>query len=563
MKFLLHNNPPQSPLRGRAKKSRRVRSILPLPSTGRGIEGEGWEGSVGVPMAIESPTTLRPLTLTLSPRKGEGTAAARIFSWKFFLPAIALLVLTGCVRFQSRPLAPEKSAAQLESRRLDDAGLKKFFDKNSGHAPAGWPLDKWDLNALTLAAFYFHPDLAVARAQWQLANAGVKSAGGRPNPTLSVTPQYNTTTLVPTPWAPAVNFDLPIETMGKRGKRIAGAEKLSEAARWNFVSAAWQIRSGVRAALAEFSIAQRRLPLLQKQLAAQREIVRLLQGSFEAGATSRPELTTAQIALSKLQLDVSSAEAKSAGARSRLAEAVGVSSAALEGIEFEANTAAQLDRWLPAGESMPPNPPAGSQRSNFLTSDAARHAALLGRADIRASLADYAAAENNLRLEIAKQFPDVHLNPGYQYDQGNNKWSLGLSVELPVFNQNQGPIAESKARRELAAAKFLQLQAQVIAQVERAVAGWHSAQSQLKTAAELFDAAERQQKSIAAQVQAGAAARIDSAAAEIELNTIRLAQLDSAAQSQTALGALEDALQSPADAIASVIEKISTERKSP
>jgi outer membrane protein TolC len=134
-------------------------------------------------------------------------------------------------------------------------------------------------------------------------------------------------------------------------------------------------------------------------------------------------------------------------------------------------------------------------------------------------------------------------------------------VELPVFNQNQGPIAESRGRRELAAAKFLQLQAQVIAQVERDVAGWQSAQMQLKTSNELLTAAESQQKSMTAQVQAGAASKTDLAAAEIELVAVRLAQLDSAAQAQAALGALEDALQSPADSLAAVIEKISNERK--
>ena len=41
--------------------------------------------------------------------------------------------------------------------------------------------------------------------------------------------------------------------------------------------------------------------------------------------------------------------------------------------------------------------------------------------------------------------PDVHLNPGYQFDQGDNKWSIGLTFDLPILNQNQGPIAEAKA----------------------------------------------------------------------------------------------------------------------
>ncbi len=458
---------------------------------------------------------------------------------KFWPLILVTALLAGCAHYQARPLAPEKSAAQIESRRLDDAGLKKFFATNAVPAPESWPLSKWDLNSLTLAAFYFHPDLAVARAQWQLAEAGVKTAGGRPNPTLSVSPQYNSTTFVPSPWGPSINLDIPIETMGKRSKRIAEAVKLSEAARWNFVSAAWQIRSGVRAALSDFSIAQQRLPLLQKQIAAQRKIVSLIQLSFDAGAAARPELTAAQMALTKMQLEVSGAEAKVAETHSRLAEAIGVSVVAFEGIEIENKFSANTQ--------------------DTLTTDAARQAALVGRADIRAALADYAAAENNLRLEIAKQFPDVHLNPGYQFDQGDNKWALGLTVELPILNQNQGAIAESRARRELAAAKFLQLQSQIIAQVKRAVAGWQSAQRLLKTSGELLNAAEHQQQSIAAQVQAGAASKMDSAAAEIELASVRLAQIESEAQAQSALGALEDALQSPANAIAAVIEKISTD----
>jgi len=146
--------------------------------------------------------------------------------WPLIL-GTTLLAGSGCVHYRPQPLAPEKSANQLESRRLDDAGLKAFISTNSSPAPEVWPLEKWDLDSLTLAAFYFHPSLEVARAQWQLAEAGVKTAGGRPNPTLTVTPQYNTTTFVPSPWGPSVSVDLPIETAGKRGKRIAhdGGEK--------------------------------------------------------------------------------------------------------------------------------------------------------------------------------------------------------------------------------------------------------------------------------------------------------------------------------------------------
>src|SRR5476649_1649876 len=68
--------------------------------------------------------------------------------WMFFL------LLVGCAHFQSQPLAPETTAAQLDSRRLHDDGLKKFLEQNLGHEFTNWPLESWDLNSLTLTAFY-------------------------------------------------------------------------------------------------------------------------------------------------------------------------------------------------------------------------------------------------------------------------------------------------------------------------------------------------------------------------------------------------------------------------
>ena len=176
-------------------------------------------------------------------------------------------MLAGCAHFKSQPLAPEKTAAQLESRRLDDPGLKKFLEQNLGRDLPGWPLESWDLNSLTFAAFYFQPSLEVARAQWRVARAGIKTAGGRPNPTLSLVPGYDTTSHSPVnPWFPAVSFDVPVETAGKRGKRIAEAKHLSESARWDIVTAAWKVRSDVRASLLDFSAAERRAAAFGKAI---------------------------------------------------------------------------------------------------------------------------------------------------------------------------------------------------------------------------------------------------------------------------------------------------------
>src|SRR5882757_5578005 len=401
---------------------------------------------------------------------------------------ITVLLLAGCAHFESKPIEPEKSAAQLDARRLDDPGLEKFLEQNLGHAMTGSPRTNWNLPELTLVAFYFHPSLEVARAQWLVATAGLKTAGARPNPSVSFTPAYDSQ--IPgnySPWLLPVSFDVPIETAGKRGKRLAEAAKISESARWNFAAAAWQIRSGVRAALLDFTTAGRREDLLQRQFATQREIVRLLQGRLDTGAISQPELTTAQIALTRTKLDLSDARLKKSDARSHLAQALGLGEAALEGEELNYDFST-----------------AGVEQ---LASAEARQVALRSRADILAALADYAATEADLRLQVAKQYPDLHLGPGYAWNSGNagdNEWSLGLTLELPILDQNQGPIAEAEARRKLAAAKFTELQSKVIGEIDRAVSGFRVANEQLQIGTELLASQQQQQKSADAQLAAGA-----------------------------------------------------------
>src|SRR3989454_1163486 len=437
-------------------------------------------------------------------------------------------LLAGCARFESRPILPPDAAAGLDARRLDDEGLKKFLETNLGHELEKWPLKSWNLKTLTLIAFYYHPSLDVARAQWSVAQAGVRTAGGRLNPTLGLTPGYDTSAANGlSPWLPFFSLDVPVETAGKRGHRIAKAQRLSESARLNVASVAWQVRSSVRADLLDFATADRRAARLQEQLAVQGQIIKLLEQRLAAGAISQLELTTARIGLNKTRLDLGDAQSKRGEARARLAEALGVSLNALDGVEVAFDFAER-----PVDQS---------------TSTEARRLALRGRSDILGALSDYAAAEAELRLQIAKQFPDVHLNPGYQFDQGDNKWTLGITFELPVLNQNQGPIGEAKARREEAAARFTELQAKVIGEIDRAVGAHRVAREQLATSDSVLAAQRQQRQSVEAQSKAGAVDQLDMLNVQLELGVATLAQLDGHARLQQSLGALEDALQRPMD----------------
>src|SRR3569833_295608 len=215
--------------------------------------------------------------------------------WRIIL---IVALLAGCARFQPQPISVEKTAADFDARSLTNDDLHAFLETN--RVIAEWPVRRWDLNALTFVAFYYQPSLAEARAQLASVRAAEITAGERPNPSVSLTPTYDTTTSPP--WIPGVSFDVPLETAGKRGKRIAQAVFASEAAKWDFVSTEWQVRSKVRSALLNMRGARDNEALLARAQLAQNNVVRLLQRQLEAGGVAGFEVTQARVAADNAQL---------------------------------------------------------------------------------------------------------------------------------------------------------------------------------------------------------------------------------------------------------------------
>ena len=446
-----------------------------------------------------------------------------------FWPAIVVLgLVAGCARFHPQPLSPAETAAGLESRSLGNPELKAFLEKHLNRELNPWPAAKWDFEMLTLAAFYYQPSLDMARAVWAEAQAGVVTAGARPNPTVGFTPQYVFNPGVEPPWVATLNLDWPIETAGKRGARVTQARHLSESARLNISATAWQVRSQLRASLIDLSAVTRRESLLRQQLAVQEQVVASLDQRREAGAMASSEIMPARLLAQKARLDLSDAQRQQVEARARVAEVMGLPVSALKDVEI----AYDLTLF-----------PAGLDR---LTSTEVRHQALQRRPDVLAALADYAASESALQIEIAKQYPDVHLNTGFEYDQGLQKWGLlGFGMELPLLNRNEGPIAQAAARRRQAAARFEALQAKVIADLDRALAVYEVAAKSRAGAEALLATQRKQQEAVAQQLKAGAADRLEVLTAQLELATGELVLQDSQTRLHQALGALEDAVQRP------------------
>ena len=457
---------------------------------------------------------------------------------------VLALALSGCAHFQPRLISPARSLAAYEDRSLSRPGLEAFLAANHVAPPA--PGRRWDLKALTLAAFYYQPSLAYARAQLLAARAARITAAERPNPSLSVSPAHDSGIPgAPSPWIVPFSLDWPLETAGRRGDRMAIARHLAAAARWNLVGTVWAVRNRLRAALLALYAAQRSDLLLAREESAQRTVMRLLEGQFKAGVVSSYEITQARIALDRTTLARQAQQGSIREARNALASVLGVPVRALRSVRLSFADFRELPQDLTRPE--------------------VRRAALLGRSDVRAALERYAASQSALKLEIARQWPNINLGPGYAWNAqlaGDSEWQLGLSVTLPVLNHNQGPIAEARARRRAAAARFIAVQAAAVAQIDGALAAYRSALARVDTANALLGNLRRQLNAIRQQVQAGERQPLDLATAKIAFYAAVQSRLAANLAAQRALGALEGAVQSPLTLSPSAVRSAESESAS-
>lgn len=445
--------------------------------------------------------------------------------WPLLLVFVLVSGSVGCARFQPRPLEPTQTAQAYTARSLDDSNLRRLLQDSLAGEATRSQHTPWDLFALTAAAFYYHPDMDVARAKWRVAEAAVVTAGARPNPGLNLSEEFNAdVSRGKRAWSPGINFSIPIETGGKRGHRIAQTQQLVEAARLHLIDVAWQVRSRVRSSLLNIYPTE---PLLARQQALEAERVGLMERRVQVGFSATADLTQARIALQQTTLANDEAYKRLAENRVQLATAVGVPVQALDGVALSFDVFERLP-----------------QISELPSRDVQRDA-LLHRPDVRAALAEYAASQSALQIEVSKQYPDITLGPGFFLDAGQAKWSLAVSLILPMLNHNQGPIAEAEARRRLSASNFLIIQTRAIAEVDQALAGYTSVLEKLRTADALVAAQRHQEQSAAHTLRAGETDRLALLGTQVELATAELARVETLLQAQQALGTLEDAVRRP------------------
>lgn len=422
------------------------------------------------------------------------------------------------------PVAPTQNASELEARTFENAGLRQFVEA-ALHRTVSWPAKELDFKLLTLAAFYFNPDLAVARTQVAFAEAGIQTARMRPNPVLDFSPG------VPSPYLVGLGLAIPVITSGKRRYAIEAAKNMHADAQLQLAELAWTVRGRVRATLLNVLAAERGAALAQEAQRLQESKLERTGDMLQAGEIGRTEWETARTSLLAAAMATRTAESQVSPARASLAAVIGLPVEALAGKQLV---------W-PDFDKLP--------SVNKATDAQIRRDAIVNRLDVRRSLSQYEAAERKLQLEIARRHPNFNLGPGYQLEEGHSYFAPTLSVALPIFNRNEGPIAEAEAKRKTAAANLMSVQANVLAQSEQALSRYESEYKLSAAARAVRDNwTQKQAPLVRRRVSAGEIDWFAMNSVEIQRSTAETAWIDSVFQTQRALGQLEDAVQKPLEA---------------
>jgi CRISPR system Cascade subunit CasA len=466
---------------------------------------------------------LAKTTIALAP----GAAQAHRRHVRFARRAAGLIAcacaLVACASYTPAPIDTRRSAEAFGARRLDAPSVRDDVERVAPGAFATWPPATWDRGALLAVALAENGSLSVARAEVEAALAGEISAGESPNTTLNLQSEY--ARREPDHWLYGLSFDFLLRRRADLEVRLA--ELGTRAARSGLMEETWAVRRALTAALSDRESAHRREIELSRLGEAEDQLVATERLRVEAGEDEPSALALAESARLEVAQQHAMARADADAADAAAAAALGVPPQALDGIAIA---------WPDWGDP----PPIEPERIASL-----REKALLSRADLAAAIDAYAEAETKLERAVARQYPEITLDPGYYWDHGIAKWPFDIGLSLPLLHRNRGEIAEASAARDVAGKRLLALQASIYGAIEAALRAETVARENLESAGKRADAARRELDRAEHALRLGASGRIERVGAETALRRAALDRIVAMAALQTARNALEDALHAP------------------
>jgi cobalt-zinc-cadmium efflux system outer membrane protein len=260
--------------------------------------------------------------------------------------------------------------------------------------------------------------LEAARRQRAIREAAIRTARQAPNPSASIEVSKDTP-------HQAFTFDLPVELGGKRRRRIDLATEELTLADVDVQSEMRAVRRELRQAFYSLVASDERVRLSESVLDIARRVRDAAQGRFEAGAAPRLEVLQADLGVTRAETEVELARSTRSADQSRLN--------------------AVLD--------LPPQQPqtiAGSLSEGATTIDFEQALTLATASNVDLIALDRQIAIEQRRVDLlrAERVPTPVLSVSALFNNPPD-FTVGpraaVSVDLPIFSRNQGPIAEAVA----------------------------------------------------------------------------------------------------------------------
>ena len=338
-------------------------------------------------------------------------------------------MLAGCATYHPKPLEPDAVEKALQvpaaAALTEQAAAFKHPILQPVRLDPASPLSP---QTAAILAVLINPSLRAKRDRIQIAGAQVIAAGLLPNPTLSVSPSVVTagSASFRTPYGIGAAWD--ISTLITRDARLAAARAGLSEVRLDVAWAEWQAAQAAKAAVYDQIALQRQVKLARAIRRRLRENLGLIQTAYDRHQRTVLQLSAAKTAERQAQARVLSLEQQRDQQTVALRRALGL----------PVGTPVELrdDISLPARLRLPPQ--------QALLSDLQQQ-----RLDLVALRRGYQSQEETVRAAILDQFPSITLGPSAARDNsGVTTIGFSLSVSLPIFNQNQGPIATERATRQ-------------------------------------------------------------------------------------------------------------------
>ncbi|ETR76209.1 divalent cation transporter [Afipia sp. P52-10] len=216
-----------------------------------------------------------------------------------------------------------------------------------------------------------------------------------------------------------------VELPGKRAARMAIGDAEIDSARWQREALRLEILSETATAFFNILGAQRRVQIFNTQIAALDRLTPLLQRRVDAGAASIAETARSQVAVDLVKAERERARTALAIHRRELASLMG----------RDAPDFGQALGDLVLNSSLPP--------FRTILATLSNNPQLIRWTAVRAQ------RDAELIAARLKPYPDVRLTAGWRHyrDTNDNAVRLGVSIPLPVFDQNRGGVIEAHEAR--------------------------------------------------------------------------------------------------------------------